>query len=130
MRFLLLSCALTIALAGCTTLPTKDEVKTADYGAYPEDYEAIVKAYYNKTLNDPDATLYQSITKPQRYWLGNEMDAIYYGHLVCVTLNVKNMFGGYKGYTTDAMLIRNGTVLKYVEDAEWWGEKICPPKSL
>ncbi len=119
-----------IGLTGCTTLPTPTDVDNADYGTYPADYESIVKAFYRSKLNDPDSTRYQLIASPQRYWLGNELDDVYYGYLVCVTLNTKNLFGGYNGYQTDGILIRNGEVIKHVEEGSWWGKKICtPPES-
>ncbi|WP_414828829.1 hypothetical protein [Alteromonas sp. H39] len=116
---------LAIGLVGCKTLPTPTDVDNADYGAYPADYEAIVKSYYRSKLSDPDSARYQLIATPQRYWLGNELDDVYYGYLVCVTLNTKNLFGGYKGYQTDGLLIRNGDVIKHVEEGSWWGKEIC-----
>ncbi len=114
-----------IVMAGCATLPTPTDVDNADYGPFPTNYEQIVRDYYQQELRDPDATRYKQIDEPVRYWLGNELDDVYYGYLVCVTLNTKNLFGGYKGYQTDGLMIHDGEVVKHVE-GEWWGKEICP----
>ncbi|RDV25583.1 hypothetical protein DXV75_09850 [Alteromonas aestuariivivens] len=125
MRKALIAITCTVLTAGCADLPTDQQIDNANYGPYPENYKAIVEAYYDKELRDPDATLWRGIAEPKRYWIGNEMDNVYYGYLVCATLNTKNLFGGYKGYTTDALMINNGKVIKFVADGDWWGEKLC-----
>ncbi|MEW9798481.1 hypothetical protein [Alteromonas sp. CYL-A6] len=118
---------LAMALTACTTLPTNEQIDQADYGPYPENYEQIVKAFYDDSTGKKDATQYNAIHKPTRYWLGNELDGIYYGYLVCTTVNTQNMFGRYTGFRHDALLINNGSVIKAVEGATWWGKPLCPP---
>ncbi len=121
---------LTIALSACsTTLPTEKDVKSADFGSFPDNYELIVRAYYNTTVDEPGTTRYNAIHKPVRYWLGSEVDEVYYGYLVCATVNTKNMFGNYSGFRHDALLIHNDHVVKYVKGGDWWGEKLCPNPS-
>ncbi|MFS1702181.1 hypothetical protein FJ444_10600 [Aestuariibacter sp. GS-14] len=112
-------------LSGCTTLPTDKEIDEADYGSYPTDYENIVKTYYSYHLTHPDSIDYAKISKPRRYWLGNELDSVYYGYLVCATVNYRNMVGKDTGYNAHALLINNGLVVKYVEDGTWWGKPLC-----
>ena len=112
-------------LSGCTSLPSEQEISDADYGTYPDDYENIVKTYYGYHPTHPNSVEYGKIEKPKRYWLGNELDNVYYGYLVCATLNYRNMVGKDTGFNTHAPLIHDGLVVKYVEDGEWWGKPLC-----
>ena len=112
-------------LSGCTSLPSEQEISDADYGTYLDDYENIVKTYYGYHLTHPNSVEYGKITKPKRYWVGNELDDVYYGYLVCATVNYRNMVGKDTGFNTHALLINNGLVVKYVEDGEWWGKPLC-----
>lgn len=116
----------TFLLSACTSLPSQQQVDEADYGAYPDDYELIVKAYYKTTVSEPGSTKYNAIHKPVRYWLGSEVDDVYYGYLVCATVNTKNLFGNYSGFRHDALIIHDDHVVKYVKDGDYWGEKLCP----
>lgn len=125
MKKLMLTCAAITALSGCTTLPNEAEVKAADYGEFPDNYEAVIKDYFSKVQSDPDSTTYKGMTQPKRYWLGNELDGVYYGYLVCVTYNTKNLFGVYSGYRTDAIMIKDDEVTKQVGKGDWWGEQLC-----
>lgn len=121
----LLAGVVAIALAGCASLPQEQEIKKADYGKKPSDHELIVKAYYNKTLSHPEDALYESISKPVRYWIANGIDGALYGYLVCVNINTTTFFGAYTGYRNDAFIIKNDNIVKYVEDGIWWGEILC-----
>lgn len=122
-KILALSAAL--ALSGCATLPTAEEVAAADFGSEPTDHEEIVRTYYGNTLRDPDSAQYRTITNPRQYWLGDRFNGAQYGYLVCVTLNAKNAYGAYVGYKTDGLLIRNGTVVLHVPEGNWFGRQIC-----
>ncbi|NVK58079.1 MAG: hypothetical protein HWE26_20985 [Alteromonadaceae bacterium] len=114
-----------LLVAGCTTLPSEQEINQANYGEYPDDYVNIVKTYYGYHLTHPDSAEFAKIDKPKRYWLGNELDDVYYGYLVCATLNYRNMVGKDTGFNTHALLIKDGLVVKYVKDAQWWGKPLC-----
>ncbi|MDC8832043.1 hypothetical protein [Alteromonas gilva] len=115
----------TLCVAGCTSLPSEKEINEANYGDYPDDYVKIVETYYGYHLTHPDSVEFAKIDKPKRYWLGNELDDVYYGYLVCATLNYRNMVGKDTGFNTHALLIRDGLVVKYVKDAQWWGKPLC-----
>ena len=114
-----------VLLGGCGSLPTPEEISTADYGQYPDNYEAIVKGFYNMALKDPESAKYSNITAPYRTYLGSRLGDTKYGWLTCATVNAKNSFGGYTGYTTDGLLIKNGTVIQYVPKGDWWGNRVC-----
>lgn len=66
-----LALALTVSafLSGCagkreTWRPSAADIETADYGAYPYDYERIVKTWYLRNLKDPDSARFGRITRP------------------------------------------------------------------
>jgi hypothetical protein len=118
--------ALSLALlAGCASLPNSQQAAAADYGAFPSEYEQIVKSYYDNTLKDPGSAQYRSVTAPQKYWLGDRFTGAQYGYLVCATLNAKNSYGAYIGFQTDALLIRNGVVIQYIPKGVWFARQVC-----
>jgi hypothetical protein len=85
-----------------------------DYGKYPTDYEAIVKSWFDTKLKDPDSAKYKSISKPRKeHAIVNQFrkEAVY-GYSVCATVNAKNSYGGYTGYTTQWFLIRDGSIVR------------------
>jgi hypothetical protein len=106
-------------LASCTSLPTD-----YDPNPYPSDYEQIVKAFYDNTLHDPESAQYRRIMMPIIFWPDYKIgwDGSY---LVCVTLNVKDIFGNYEGDQTDGLLIQNGTVVQYFPDGIRFRRQIC-----
>ncbi|MGQ8365357.1 hypothetical protein [Glaciecola sp. 1036] len=123
---LLLLCLIPLALVACTNLPSPTQTAEADYGAYPEDYEAIAKAYLMEELRDPDSIVIESISEPQKQWIGDKVTGIDYGYLVCAKVNSKNLFGNMTGFRSDAVLIRNGEVVEYAKDGKLLsGMKLC-----
>lgn len=111
-----------IALAGCvpsyqpaqvsasTPKFTFEEAKNADYGAYPKNYKEIVKEYYGRVAKDPDSLKYREITKPKKF--ANSVKGTF-DYLVCATVNGKNSYGAYTGFSTDRFHIRDGKVVSF-----------------
>ncbi|CAM3037462.1 hypothetical protein B0183_11675 [Glaesserella parasuis] len=87
---------------------TLEEARTKDYGAYPKNYVQLIKEHYNNTLKDPDSVKYKEITKPKK--TANGITDTYY-YYVCATINAKNSYGGYTGWTTDTFDIRDGRII-------------------
>lgn len=112
-------------LVSCASLPTPEQIATADHGSYPNNYEDIVKNYFARILKDPYSVKYESISTPEKYMVANRFEGATFGYLVCVTLNAKNSYGAYIGYETDALIIRNGFVVKYIEKGRWGDKLIC-----
>ena len=106
MKKLLLIGIMATFLSGCVAKLTPEQIKSADYGAYPNNYESIVKEYYEVVAKDPDSLKYKEITKPQKYWI-NDFGTYKFGYMSCVTLNGKNSYGAYVGYKTDGILVYN-----------------------
>lgn len=115
--FKMLSIAITLVAAGCATRPTGEQIANADYGAYPDNYEDIVRAFFQRTLKDPSSLQLQSIPAPTRGYL-SFMGRVNYGYQLCVAYNAKNGFGGYVGYTTEYLLIHNGAIVQNIDKAD------------
>lgn len=98
-----------IVLAGCATPPTEQELASADYGAYPGDYEQVVEGYMQSILKDPDSARYEFLNSPKKGWagIGNKR----FGYVVCANINAKNSFGGYTGNRLNYFFIKDGSVI-------------------
>lgn len=100
--------------ASSTKVETKkislDDARKADFGKYPSNYKAIVKSYYEKVAKDPDSIKYKEITKPVKF--ANNVTGTF-DYLVCATINGKNSYGAYTGYSTDRFHIKNGKVVQF-----------------
>jgi hypothetical protein len=88
---------------------------TADYGAYPSNYETIVRAYLGKSLKDPESARYGEFTKPEK---DQAIESVgqrraLYGYVTCVDVNAKNSYGGYTGAQRYWFLIRDDSVVRY-----------------
>ena len=125
MKRMILGLAGLTALAGCATPPTQEQIATADYGSYPQDYERLVKAHYAATLIDPYSVVYERIAPPTKRMWGDRIDGAHYDYKVCVTYNAKNRMGGYVGATTDALMFHNGVLVQVIGGAVWFGRSLC-----
>ena len=102
-----------LMLAACAIPPSQKTFDNADFGAYPENPEPIIKAYMARALKDPYSVRYHGFSKPKKWWIGGVgRTKVVYGYRVCVTYNAKNSFGAYVGSKTAFFLIRNGVVEK------------------
>jgi hypothetical protein len=105
-------------LSGCATAPTAQQLQSLDYGDYPDNYETIVHGYFDRTLKDPSSLEIQGdIPAPQRRW-EKFMGSLKAGYSTCVRYNAKNSYGGYVGFTTLYILIKNGQIIDAVENAD------------
>jgi hypothetical protein len=112
-------------LVGCVSAPTPELVAAADYGSFPSDSERTVKDYLAKRLKDPDSALFREFTAPTRVYVGNRIEGVKFGYMVCATYNAKNSYGAYVGYSRDGFLIKNGSVIAYFPDGENFGRDVC-----
>lgn len=97
---------------GCTTLPpppTSQEVASANYGDYPDNYEEIVKNFISNQLIDPYSAVYSGWKGPTKGWMVY-IGGVIYGYSVCVDVNAKNRMGGYTGRSQWYILVRNGII--------------------
>lgn len=110
-RFLFFVCVL-VSLASCAAIPTQEQIATADYGSYPDDYKAIIKSYLAASLFDPYSAVYSDWTEPVQGYAGDRLTGFAHGYSICVTVNAKNRFGAYVGARLYHFVLRNGAVVK------------------
>ena len=86
-----------LLLVACADLPqptpieiSMSNVRSADYGTYPEHYEQQIHQYLNDTLLDPDSAKIR-IAPPRK-------------------VNAKNTYGGYTGWQTKRYRFTNGSM--------------------
>jgi hypothetical protein len=89
------------------------DLNNASYGAYPYNYEAIIKDWIFENLKDPESTRYRRISKPRKEYMF-EYDP-FYGYSVCATINSKNSYGAYTGYKTYWFMIRDGKIARFYD---------------
>lgn len=121
MRFIygvVMMCAI-LFLTSCATMPTQQELASADYGRYPDNYEQTIKTYLEPILKDPSSAQYRYLKGPEKKWT-RIVTQSNYGYRVCYMINAKNSFGGFTGYKTHYFLIRDGVVVQHVYES---GEK-------
>ncbi len=101
-------------------------VASADYGAYPKNYESIVKSYISSTLKDPFSARFQ-FKKPFKAYLRNAPvtggEPSVFGYMVYANVNAKNSYGAYVGWKPYKVLIRNGNVVGEASYNGWFSEE-------
>lgn len=100
-----------LIFGGCSTF-TPEQLAAADYGSYPTNYENIVKQYFEMRLKDPASVMYRGMTTPKKWHSSVPFYGTKFGYIVCVSMNAKNSLGGYTGFISRALLIRNGEVIE------------------
>ena len=91
--------------------PTPAELVVADYGQYPQSYEAVVKGWTENSMKDPASVIFKKISKPRKEYMYAERKPVY-GYSICTLLNAKNSYGGYTGNQVYWLMIRDGAVLR------------------
>lgn len=104
-----LTIALPLSLLACAA-PSYEEMANADYGAYPNGYEQIIRSYLGKTLKDPDSLKLNVVRAPTTGW--NGFGGRKFGYIVCAEVNAKNSYGGYVGSRLSYFMIKNGVVIQ------------------
>jgi len=112
-----------IANAWKQTLPAPE----ADYGAYPADYESIIKSHMETKLKDPESARYGEFSKPRKEHIITNVGAqeAAYGYSVCVPVNAKNSYGGYTGSHQYWFFLRDGKIARSQDiDSGYFGKII------
>lgn len=123
-KFLTVTALTTLVLSGCATI-TKEQLASADYGAYPWDAETIVKQHFESVLIDPESARYGKMTQPRKWYDSNLGNPIF-GYVVCLHINSKNRLGGYTGNKGFAALIHGREVVEIAEEGKSTIEDGCP----
>jgi hypothetical protein len=92
-----LACAL---LAACQSPPlSPEQIATLDYGPRPDDYDAIVRDYVKRRVNDPDYSRIEIKAGPARLYQDRTLSRErQYGWAVCVAVNERDQRGVYTEY--------------------------------
>lgn len=118
-----LTVVLVIFAAGCATTDnvTRAEIESADFGTYPENFEALIKEYLYKNMIDPTSMLTEFTGQPYKGYCYAPVfvpPGQHFGYGVPFRLNGKNRLGGYVGWNAEVAYIRNGRVYKTWETFE------------
>jgi len=106
-----------LLLGGCAKPPTPAEIQAANYGAYPDNHEEIVRSYSRIRLKDPESAKYRLVKSPNRgYW--GQFGQTSYGYGVCYAIDAKNFFGGYTGEQLHMFVINSGIVIRHFDEAK------------
>ena len=97
-----------LMLAGCYPAPENPP----DYGAYPENYEQVVKTWLAGHVYNAPTIKDVTLTKPAqgKVWVGNLYGGFAYGWKTCATYDVQDRDGRYKGPKPYTVLLKNGAV--------------------
>lgn len=98
-------------VAGCASAPEQATVDNAPIGAYPANYETLVKSNFSETLFDPYSAVFNFKIMPRRGYAGNRIAGAQIGWITCGTVNAKNRFGAYVGARPFLAVISNGAVV-------------------
>ena len=119
-----------LLLVACADLPqptpieiSMSNVRSADYGTYPEHYEQQIHQYLNDTLLDPDSAKIRIAPPRKVFKIYNPETKIYSPktpkqlksegyYLVCAEVNAKNTFGGYTGWQTHRYRFHKGGLVE------------------
>ena len=109
-------CLAACSLVSCVTMPTQQEISNADYGAYPNDYQEIIKNNMEKLLFDPYSVVYSNWRGPAQGYSGGRFIQTAFGYRVCVDINAKNRMGGYVGNKLHYFLIHDGRIVQQFDE--------------
>lgn len=99
-------------LVACASVrpPTSEELASANYGPYPENYKQIIETKIKQILVDEDSARFRFNSVPVKVW-HDFTSGRAYAWGVCFEVNGKNRMGGYVGYRPYYMIIQNGRSL-------------------
>jgi hypothetical protein len=90
--------------------PSPEELRAADYGPSPTNYQEAIRTHYAQWLFDPYSAVYTFGTPGTGWVRPGPTASPVYGWRVCGTVNAKNRFGGYVGARPFVIVIRHDQV--------------------
>ena len=114
-------------VVGCASVAkiTPEQKASADYGAYPDNYQQLIKEYFEVRLFDPYSAKYKFSEPIKGYTrkapvIGGGVHE--FGYVVIVWVNAKNRMGGYVGLKRYSMFIKNGQVSEIIRNSTYFSE--------
>lgn len=100
--------------SGCVSTLSTDDLANADYGSNLDymDCKSIAESIVASNLKDPSSAQFRNSRCFKGYVRGI-LTGTQFGWLQTGEVNGKNSFGGYVGFTSYQVLIRNGRVVTY-----------------
>ena len=95
-------------------VPSTAQRANADYGAYPAQYDAIIRAWYAAHLHDPRSARFGTISPPIREHIIVNRRPIF-GYAVCAEVDAKNRAGAYSGMQRRWFFLRDHVIRRVRE---------------
>jgi hypothetical protein len=101
-----------LALAGCNTTVSKEEMGSVDYGPAPTRFKEEILSYLRIRLVDPKDAIVDFRTEPKQiYQRKTAVRDLQYGWGVCVWINDKNKKGAFEGFYPVSFVLRNEKIV-------------------
>lgn len=100
-------------LAGCVaaTAPGGGNLSPSDFGTAPSDPEQVIASFLRGHFKDPGSAQVERLGGPTIITMkGSILGPPTYGWGLCFRANGKNSYGAYSGYTTYALIWRDGSI--------------------
>jgi hypothetical protein len=117
-----------LALSACASAPdprfrdpTVAEWEGADFGDEPGNYDAAIRGYLEKLLQDPRSTTLTFKDGPTKTWVGTAPE-FQYGYGVCVDVVERGVYTT-ANFGPSFFLFHNGRVVLMREGSD--GERLC-----
>lgn len=114
---LIVPLAISLLVAACASGPTPEQLASADYGRdlTIAECESIAQSFIAESLKDPGSAQFRGGQCYRGNWgsvpvLGMGVE---FGWIQKGQVNGKNAYGGYVGFRSYQVLIRNGSVIRY-----------------
>ncbi|MBV8030356.1 MAG: hypothetical protein JO035_02485 [Betaproteobacteria bacterium] len=111
-----------LALSGCETPVTKDEMDAYNYGPKPANWQDEIRSYLSLRLRDPKSAIVEFRTEPKQFYQRQvALDPEQHGWAVCVWVNDKNGEGAYEGFRPMTFFLRNEKIVAANNDPDHRG---------
>jgi len=109
--------SLLLVFTGCASGPTTEQLSRANYGRNMMAAEcvAIAEQVVGNRLRDPNSAQFRHLQCYQGYWTSVPVRGmgVEFGWRQEGQVNAKNAFGGYVGFRSYYVLIRDNSVIRY-----------------
>lgn len=93
----------------------QEQLQTADCGPYPDNYKQLVQDTVRANLKDPDSAKFNfGDVKPYKAFTDLKDGSAIFHWRTSVEVNAKNAYGGYAGFKTWYVDIRDGKAINVV----------------
>lgn len=113
-------------LSACISAPSEEDIRNADYGPPPRNYQATIGQFLDGYLRDPMSAQVRYVAGPAQNW-SNFMGDRVFGWGVCYSINARNAYGGYTGARLYYFIIRYDQVATEFHDS---GESVDIGRSI